>query len=123
MKKFQSKFSIFPFLFLVSCFLSPSVSFAIGFTDLSSFVDIIIDLINTLNPILYGMAFLVFFWGVAKFILNAGNEKELANGRQFMAWGVIALFILVAFWGIIQFLSTQFDFGTVNKPPFKFLPE
>lgn len=88
--------------------------------DLRGFSDLVLQTIDIINPILIGIAFLVFFWGIAKFILSAGNEKELANGRQFMVWGVIGLFILISISGILRFLSNQFEFTPGAS---HFLPE
>jgi hypothetical protein len=56
-----------------------------------------------------------------KFIAAAGDAKSHANGRQLMVWGSIALFVLVSIWGILSFLSQQFDFG--NNAGIPLLPE
>ena len=109
----KSKSPIFYFLF--SILLFPSITFAFP-GDLRSFVYLFFTTFYIFKPILIGLAFLLFFWGVAKFILSAGNEKELDNGKQFMLWGVLALFLLTSFWGIMQFLSAQFDFPQAGWP-------
>lgn len=98
--------------------LIPSVSFAFP-ADLRGFISLIMGVLDIVIPILSSLAFLVFFWGVAKFILKAGDTKESQNGRDFMMYGLIALFILLSFLGILQFLSDQFEFGKIKKP---FLP-
>ncbi len=92
----------------------PSLAFAFP-TNVKDFVDnYFFKTFSILTPILVGIAFLLFFWGVAKFILAAGNEKELVTGKKFMIWGVLALFILTSFWAIMTFLSNQFGFSTCN---------
>lgn len=104
----------------LSLALLPSIAFAFP-GDLTGFVCLLLDLIKVLVPILVGLAFLLFFWGVTKFILSAGDSKAISEGKNFMAYGVVGIFVLVSFWGIIQFMSDQFNF-TGNVKDKSFLP-
>lgn len=52
-----------------------------------------------------GCALLFFFWGLAKFIFNAGDAKGNQEGRQLMLWGVVALFVLLSVWGLVRFVQ------------------
>ena len=110
------------FIILSAYLFFPVIGFAFA-VNLGGLVDQFFDLFRLVLPILNGIAFLLFFWGLARFIVSSGNgdAKALAEGRQFMIWGIVGLFILVSFWGIIQFLSTQFGFGTASG--FNFLPQ
>ncbi len=74
------------------------------------------DLIYSALPLVIGIALLVFFWGLAKFILRAGDEKAREEGKQIMKWGIIALFVLVSVWGIIEFLQGEFGFSNLGIP-------
>ena len=65
-------------------------------------------LVNALIPIAIGFAILFFFYGLAKYILNAGDEEKKKEGRSIMIWGVIALFVMVSIWGIINVLADTF---------------
>lgn len=74
---------------------------------MQTFSDIIfffIGLMDTAIPVLTGVAVLVFFWGLAKFIFSYGNDKAVTEGKSFMVWGVVGLFILVSFVGIVKAL-------------------
>jgi len=62
-------------------------------------------LINLLFPVVGGLALLYFFWGLAKLVLNAGDEKGREEGKQIMKWGIVALFVLVSIWGIVIFIQ------------------
>lgn len=64
-------------------------------------------IINTLIGIVGALALLVFFWGLVKYIANAGDEKAKAQGRNIMVGGVIALFVMFSVWGIIRFLQGE----------------
>ena len=61
--------------------------------------------VNRATPILAGLALLVFFWGMVKFIFNAGDEEKRKQGKMVMGWGIIALFVVVSIWGIVRFIS------------------
>src|SRR3989344_4926249 len=62
-------------------------------------------------PFLGAVAFLVFVWGVARFIRSAGSEKEIKDSKNLITWGIIGLFVLVAIWGIVAFMQGEFGFG------------
>lgn len=80
-------------------------------------LDYINDTLRLLNPVLFSMAFVVFFWGLSKFVLNSGNKDEIEKGKNYMFWAVIALFILVSFRVIIDFISTDLGLGGATTTP------
>lgn len=81
-------------------------------TDFKSFIGIFTDLIALALPIVSGLALLAFLWGLSKFIFNVqGDAKAVAEGKNLMIWGVIALFIMVSVWGLVSFLSNEFGLG------------
>ncbi len=73
--------------------------------------------IGYLNPILFAMCFVVFFWGLSKFILNSGSKDEIEKGKNYMFWAIIALFILISFRAIISFITSDFGFGPGTSTP------
>ena len=87
-------------------------------SNFKELADILIDLIRTALPVITGFAVLVFFWGLAKFIFRlGGDEKAVEEGKKLMLWGLIALFILLSFMGILAFLYRDFGFGRPFGPP------
>ena len=92
---------------------------------MDSIVDLIkifLDLINTALPVVAGLALLVFIWGLVKFISRVGgDEKAIAEGKSLMVWGLVALFIMASFMGIIAFFSKDLGFGDTIE--FPYLPE
>src|SRR3989344_1729404 len=113
----KKNFIIFFFLVL---FLIPVQTFAsVGCTpafgtpqNVCEFFLIFVDLIRSAIPLVMSLALLAFFWGLAKFILQAGDEKGREDGKQVMKWGIVALFVLVSVYGILTFLTS--DFGLVG---------
>ncbi|MDB5266496.1 MAG: protein of unknown function with transrane region [Parcubacteria group bacterium] len=87
--------------------LAPFVAFAAPFNGLLSLIHQIGSVIKALIPIVAGLALLYFFWGLAKFILNANDEKKHEEGKNIMIWGIIALFVMVSVWGIVAFIQSN----------------
>ena len=88
-------------------------------TDLSAIIGLFIDIGLKLIPFLGAVAFLVFVWGVARFIKSAGSEQELKDSKKLLIWGVVGMFVLVTIWGIISFLGGEFGFIEGNP----FIPQ
>ena len=72
------------------------------------------ELVINATKIVAAIALLVFFWGLVKFIMKAGDEKAVAEGRRLMLWGIVALFVMVSVWGLVYFIGDEI-FPTVNN--------
>lgn len=79
------------------------------FKELIGFV--VFDLVNPLIFLVGSLAFLAFFWGIAKYIFSAGDEQKKASGKDVMLYGLIALFVMVSVWGLIGILKNTFFEG------------
>ncbi len=89
--------------------------------DLTAIIQMFTDIGLKLIPLLGAIAFLVFVYGVARFIKSAGSEKELKDSKNLLIWGIIGLFVLVTIWGIVAFLGGEFGFGSgVGIPQVRF---
>lgn len=64
--------------------------------------------INSLTGIVILFALVFFFWNLAVFILNAGNEEKRTEGRKKMLWGVIIFTVMFGVWGIVHILLVAF---------------
>lgn len=62
-----------------------------------------------LIPLVFTLALLFFFYGVAKYIWSEGQGK--ADGRSIMVWGVVALFVMSSIWGLVNLLQDEFLVG------------
>lgn len=75
-------------------------------------------IIDSLVPILIGIALLTFIWGIIKYILSKDEESQ-KEARGIMIWGIIGLFVIVAVWGIVGLLAETFGIdvgGSTNIP-------
>ncbi len=67
-----------------------------------------VEIVNPTISLLFGIAFLVFFWGTFSFIKGYGDETNRAEGQRHMLWGVIGIFIMVAVFGIMRLIANAF---------------
>ena len=94
-------------LFLLSTFyflLALQVHAAIA-EDFPSLVGVLVGYISQITLILMGVALLVFFAGVARYISNRGDKSALEEGKRTIGYGVVALFVLASLFGILTLLG------------------
>ncbi len=59
-------------------------------------------------PLLFAIAISVFIFGVIKYIRNAEDSKKREEGRNFMIYGIVSIFVIVSMWGLVGFLRNTF---------------
>lgn len=85
----------------------PAVTYAQAFQGVADLATGFGNLVTILIPIVMGLAVLVFFWGLVKYIANASDEAAKAEGKNLMIWGMIALLVMVALWSILGWIQAQ----------------
>lgn len=65
-------------------------------------------------PLIFSIAFVVFMYGVIKYVI-ASDSKEKDEGKKFLMWGIIGLFVMVSVWGIVGLVSNSL--GLENTVP------
>ena len=60
------------------------------------------------------LATVIFLWGVIQYITAGGEEEKIKSGRTYMLWGIIALFVMVAVWGLVGVITATFQ-GDINS--------
>jgi hypothetical protein len=70
---------------------------------------------NILVPIVFITALLLFFWGVVKYIKSEGDGK--AEGKKIMIWGIVALFVMTAVWGLVAFIGEEIGIDYIKNQP------
>jgi hypothetical protein len=108
MKKISSLLAA---LFLVF----PSITSA-AVTDFKSLMQLFVNVLGSFIGVLYMAAFVAFFWGIALFILNTDDDAKRAEGKTWMLWSVIALFVMITIWGIVSLLVNTVGIGKVIIP-------
>ncbi len=82
------------------------------------FICKIYSLTNLVMKFLILIAVAFFIWGVVKFIMADGEEKE--SGRNNMVQGIIGLAVILGLWGLVTVVLNTFGVGggTVNQNAF-----
>lgn len=73
-------------------------------------------ILNPLIVLMFAIALLTFFFGLAQFIYKAGTEDGRETGKRHMFWGIVGMFIMVAVYGIIGLILGTFDIPASTVP-------
>lgn len=65
------------------------------------------EILNPLIALMFAVAMMYFFYGVAAYIWNPDNEEAREKGRIGMIWGIVGMFIMVAVFGIMRFIISS----------------
>jgi uncharacterized membrane protein len=85
----------------------PSLVFA---ADAFSIITTINRLLSVAIPVLITAAVVYFIWGVIQYTVSTDDEKK-KKARGGIIQGLIGLFVIVAFWGIIRLVTNTFGVG------------
>lgn len=61
----------------------------------------IATLVNVLIGIVVSLAFLYFFWNLAKYIREENDQEE---AKKKMGWSVLAIVVITSLWGLVAFV-------------------
>ncbi len=126
-KKVIKSISIFLFILLLNLNLSLAQDNAkVASQNIKETADNITNnILTSVSTLLMTAAFVVFFYGVVMFIWGRATGKDgndLKKGKEFMMWGLIALFVMVSVWGIIKLAQGLLDVESneIKIQPVKF---
>lgn len=77
----------------------------------STFNDVVgsvISLINLAIPVLLGLALVIFFYGLFKYVSSAGNPQTKGADKSAILWGLIALFVVFSVGGLLRVVCSTF---------------
>ncbi|MDQ5955234.1 MAG: hypothetical protein QG621_237 [Patescibacteria group bacterium] len=82
----------------------------------ASVVNNLMSLVYTLEWLLSGIAFALFVFGMVEYVRH-DNVLAKGHAREFMVWGVIALFVIFSVQGILYGMCSIF-FSTTAQCSF-----
>ena len=65
-------------------------------------------IIEPLLFLLFGVALIIFIWGIVQFIHKSGESKDQADGKRNMIWGMVGMLIMVSVFSIISIIIGTF---------------
>ena len=69
---------------------------------------LVTQLVNPSIKLLAGAAFVLFLYGLVKFIGNISKGGEADDGKRHMVWGIIGLVIIFGAYGIVNVALNTF---------------
>ncbi|MEX0924833.1 MAG: hypothetical protein WDZ82_02735 [Candidatus Paceibacterota bacterium] len=85
----------------------PGVVRASSHLEVETMLENVIGIIETLIQVSFVLILVAFFWGLARYVFNAGSEASIQQGKRIMTGGVIALTVASLIWGIITWVRVE----------------
>jgi hypothetical protein len=82
--------------------------------NLTDLIHLITKLLLTAVPVIAALALLFFMWGMAQFILSAGDMEKRKTAQSRIIWGLVSLFVILSVAAFVAILQDTF-FGTHNN--------
>lgn len=68
-------------------------------------------------PLLILAALVLFLFGIVKrFFLGGKDGADRAEAGKYILWGIVALFVMVSVWGLVNLLRGSFNLDNSNIP-------
>ncbi len=98
----------------------PFIAFA---AEVFSILTVINKILATVIPILITLAVVYFIWGVIQYTVSTDEEAK-KGARSKIIQGLIGLFIIISFWGIIRVVTNTFGVGPeqINRSAIPCIP-
>lgn len=94
--------------------LMPFMAFAVE--NLTDLFDLVTSLMNSAIPLIFGLAFLYFIWGLVKYVYAGGDEKARKEGTNMIIWGVVIIFVMLSVWGLVNVLKNTLNLSGTTAP-------
>ena len=88
-----------------------------GFGSFKTIIDTFTQtIVRSLATLFATAAMVAFFFGIVQFIWGSrdGDATKAKNGKNFMLWGLIALFVMFSVWGIVNYAQRIFGIQGQN---------
>ena len=83
----------------------------------------IVELASRILPILILAALVLFLFGIVKrFFLGGKEGADRAEAGKYILYGIVALFVMVSVWGLVNVLKGTFNLDTNNIPAAPAIP-
>ena len=84
--------------------------------DFKSLVQLLLDLLKSLIPLIVSLGLVVFLFGLVRYITAGQSEDRMKEGRNLMIYGLIALFVMVSVWGLVGVLVSTIFGSSLSIP-------
>lgn len=113
-------------LSILTLALTPVLTFAQGTAPVTrtvdGFLNYIIYLAGRALPLLILAAVVLLLFGIVKTFFFQSSEDKRKEGKAFIGWGIVALFVMVSVWGLVNVLRGTFQLDNNNIPAAPTIP-
>lgn len=75
-------------------------------TSFEELVKFVVDFIGILIPAIFGLVFLYVVWKIIDaWIIHAGDDKKLEEGKRLVTVAVLVFVLMVSTWGIVALIK------------------
>lgn len=100
---------------LLGLLAAPFAAHAANVNNLGDLATFFLGILNSLIPILIGIALVFFLYGLLRYVLMGANEDVRGEAVWYMVLGIVGLTIMVGIWGIVNILLSSF--GIIDVVP------
>ena len=83
-----------------------------GSGGLWNLFSIVMDFLSQAVIVLVALAVVFFLYGILKYITAGDDEEKRGKMKNVMIYGIIGLFVMISFWGIVNILINTFELDT-----------
>ena len=85
-----------------------------GYGDggLGNLFSIVMGILSQVVILLIALAVVFFLYGILKYIASGDDEESRKKSKNVMIYGIIGLFVMISFWGIVNILINTFELDT-----------
>lgn len=109
MQRIRKVYPLMPLVAGLTPLFAAAATFNSIITTIKSAVDLFIPLVMTI-------AVAVFLYGIVLYISSGGDAEKEKTARGYIIYGIIGLFVLVAFWGLVTVLTSTFGISESASP-------
>ena len=73
---------------------------------------IVMGILSQVVILLIALAVVFFLYGILKYIASVDDEESRKKSKNVMIYGIIGLFVMISFWGIVNILINTFELDT-----------
>lgn len=99
---------------------SPAIVFAQSNAPIARTVDGLLNWIiyiaSRALPLLILAALVLFLFGIVKRFFWAKDDANKGEAGRYVLWGIVALFVMVSVWGLVNVLRGSFNLDNSNIP-------
>ena len=67
-------------------------------------------------PLLMLAALVLFLFGIVKRFFWSSDSADKSEAGKYILWGIVALFVMVSVWGLVNLLRQSFNLDNGNVP-------